>query len=133
MPLMTMENTKDPKQQVIESIGDISGVGVSANGVLIGIYQRPEKTASGIVLPESVRKEEVYQGKCGLILKMGPQAFKDSDNYKFADEDRRAVGDWVIIKVSDGWPVTLNNKNGNCRLVPDSDIRMTIDQPDKVF
>ena len=43
--------------------------------VLLKLYTREETTEGGIMLPESVREEAVYQGMVGMVLALGPNAY----------------------------------------------------------
>ena len=131
MPLMLAEQAGDPKQDVRERIGSLDGVKVTRAQVLVGIYKRPERTKSGLVLPEQVRDEDKYQGKVGLVLAVGPDAFVDDEKVRFAV--RPLVGDWVVYKVSDGWPLRINSDKADCRILDDVDVRLVVDQPDRVY
>lgn len=131
MPLRDMIHAKDPKDETRERVGSIEGVQVTGHQVLVGIYKRPEKTVGGIFLTEKHRDEDRFQGKVGLVLAVGPEAFEPSEQYPF--KARAEVGDWVVFKVADGWPFRLNNDEGDCRMLDDMDVRLIVDRPDRVF
>src|SRR6266478_4853114 len=61
----------DPKQELLDKIGDISRAEVAQNEVLLAMYMRPEMTAGGIIMPHQNLKEDRYQGKVGLVVKIG--------------------------------------------------------------
>jgi len=63
MPFMIMEHATDPKQKLLDDIGDISAFEIFNNQILIAIYVRPQKTKSGILLPDQMRDEDKIQGK----------------------------------------------------------------------
>ena len=130
MPFMIMEHAEDPKETLLKGLGDISGVDIFHNQVLVVVYQRPEKTKGGILLTSQTRDEDKYQGKVGLVVAMGPQAFVDPDNKWFSGISV-AHGDWVVFKPSDGWAVTINNVI--CRVLDDTNIRGTVDIPDRIW
>ena len=130
MPQMAMKHDVDPALEIKQAIGDISKYKIFGNYVLLGIYKRPEKTKSGIVLADITRKEDEYQGKAALVLKKGPLAFVSDEHYDFKGQNVE-VGDWVAIFVSDGRKVVINKQL--CRLVEDHHIRMGIPAPDEVF
>lgn len=137
MPSSLMLHDTDPKEALLEKVGDLTGIELYGSDVLVAIYMRPEKTKSGIILTDNMRGEDAHQGKVGLIVKMGPLAFTDENNEKFRDIN---VGDWVAFRSSDGWPVTLNTSNSAatkdavlCRIITDINIRMTVSSPDLVF
>ena len=120
----------DPKKAIIDTVGDLSGVEVIGNMVLVGCYIRPEKTAGGIFLTDSTKEEDVWQGKCGLVLKLGPRAYKDDDDYQFHNE-RFDVGDWGVFKIGDSWQLLINKVA--CRLMRDSSLRMKVKDPSIIF
>ena len=139
MPASLMEHSEDPRAAILDRVGDISSVEVFGSDVLVALYMRPERTKGGIILSDATRDEDRWQGKCGLILKMGATAFCDEDGNKFRDID---VGDFVVFRPSDGWQVTLNSaKEGltskeaavACRVVTDINIRMRVASPDSIY
>lgn len=137
MPATLMLHDEDPKQALLQKVGDLEGVKLYGSDVLVAVYMRPEKTKSGIILTDNMRGEDAYQGKVGLIVKMGPTCFLDENNEKFRDIN---VGDWCVFRSSDGWPITLNTSNALtskdatiCRIITDINIRMTVSSPDIVF
>lgn len=119
----------DPKRDILKTVGDLSGVDVMGEMVLIGIYIRPEKTAGGIIRPDSNVEEDVYQGKAGLVLKWGPNAFRDETGEFY--EQNAPLGSWCVFKVGDAWSLNINGYP--CRLVRDTSIKMTVKDPNIVF
>jgi co-chaperonin GroES (HSP10) len=130
MTYMKMEHVEDPREQIGNAIGDLSKVDIFFNWVLVAVYKRPERTKSGIYLTDDSRKEDEYQGKAGLVLKKGAQAFVDDANTSFQGQNVN-VGDWVVIRPSDGWQVMINGVL--CRMVQDVQVRLRIESPDVVF
>lgn len=137
MPAALMSHETDPRTDILERVGDISQVEVFGSDVLVALYMRPEKTKGGIILSDAIRDEDRWQGKCGLIIKMGATAFCDEENKKFRDID---VGDFVVFRPSDGFPVQLNSATAlssrdavPCRIVTDIHIRMRVASPDAIY
>lgn len=130
MPFMIMEHATDPKQKLLDDIGDISAFEIFNNQILIAIYIRPNKTKSGIYLSDQSREEDKVQGKVGLVVKKGPAAFVDDTSEWFKDISVE-VNDWVVIRPSDGWAITVNNVL--CRIVDDTAVRGKVDAPDRVW
>jgi co-chaperonin GroES (HSP10) len=130
MPFMIMEHEKDPKQKLLDDIGDISSFEIFNNQILIAIYIRPVRTKSGIYLSDQSREEDKIQGKVGLVVKKGPAAFVDDTSEWFKDISVEE-GDWVVIRPSDGWAITVNNVL--CRIVDDTAVRGKVDVPDRVW
>lgn len=137
MPSALMNHEVDPRQEILQRIGDLSNIEVFGNDIMVAVYMRPEKTKSGIILTDTSRAEDAFQGKCGLIVKMGPTAYMDEEGAKFRDIKEH---DWVVFRASDGWPVTLNAANSVsskdaviCRIITDINIRMRISSPDAIY
>jgi co-chaperonin GroES (HSP10) len=125
-----MLHEKDPKEVLLEQVGDISKIDVFNMQVLVAVYIRPEKTKSGIFLSDKARDEDRYQSKVGLIIKKGPTAFVDKDGEWFSGLDIKE-GDWIVFRPSDGWNVTVNGTL--CRMLDDMSIRAKISHPDLVW
>lgn len=114
---------KMAKAIYIQKMGNISGIEVASDLVLVATYFRPEKTAGGIIRPDDNIREDEYQGKVGLAVKLGP-AQDVTDGFI-------STGDWVVYSIKDGWSVTVNGMA--CRLVPLERIRMKVSDPSVVF
>ena len=138
MPAVAMLHEVDPKQAILDRVGDLSGVELFGSDMLVAIYKRPEKTKSGIILTDTTRKEDVHQGKVGLVVKMAPFCYVDDDGNKFRDIN---VGDWIVFRPSDGWQITLNTLQKSisredvvdCRIVGDANVRMRVSDPDYIY
>jgi len=121
----------DPiKAEIIKDVGDISQVEVMFNYILVGIYKRPEKTAGGIILTDKSRDEDIYQGKTGLVLKVGPTAFLGDDDVDFRGQSVKE-GEWIVLRPGDGWQVKVGNRD--CRMVADTSIKLKVPKPDMIY
>ena len=130
MPPMIMDTSVDAKAEIMENMGNLEEIEVFNNQVLIAIYIRPTKTKSGIILTDRTVDEDRWQGKVGLVVKIGASAFEDSTGQWF-NGVKINVGDWVVFRPSDGWHCAVN---GNlCRLLDDVNIRARIQHPDQVW
>lgn len=130
MPAMLMQHDEDPAKLITEKIGNLKDITIFGNYVLLGVYERPMVTKSGIHLADKTRSEDEHQGKAGLVLMKGPLAFVSDDHYDFKGQNVE-IGDWVSIWVSDGRKVLINGQL--CRMCEDQHIRMKIPSPDIVF
>jgi len=130
MPFMIMDHATDPKQKLLDDIGDISAFEIFNNQILVAVYIRPNKTKSGIYLSDQLREEDKVQGKVGLVVKKGPAAFVDETSEWFKDISVE-VNDWVVFRPSDGWSITVNNVL--CRIIDDTAVRGKVDAPDRVW
>ena len=125
-----MDHALDPKKELISVLGDTSNVEIFNNQILVAIYIRPEKTVGGIILTNTIRDEDKWQGKVGLVIKKGPSAFVD-DSKNWFNGITVDANDWVIFRPSDGWGLTINGIM--CRLLEDTVIRGRVSHPDQVF
>lgn len=127
--ISAISQSKNPKMDILKMVGDLSGVTVMFNMVLIGTFIRSEKVGS-IIRPDANIAEDVWQGKAGLVLKLGPNAFVDDENDSFFGQ-KVEPGEWVAYKVGDAWSLNINGYP--CRLVRDSSIKLKINDPNMVF
>lgn len=133
----------DPKAEILAKLGDISQVEVAQNEVLLAMYMRPEKSAGGIIMPHQNLKEDRYQGKVGLVVKIGGAC-----RFERKDPETGVVyglpitlHDWVVVRTSDTWPLEINSDPDVsdpraftlCRLVYDDQIKMRIPFPGLVW
>jgi len=125
---IAMLHEADPKEKLLEELGDISKVELLNTQVLVAVYIRPEKTKGGIIMTTKSRDEDRYQSKVGLVIKTGPSAFKDDTGKWFEGLDIK-VGDWITHRPSDGWSITINGVL--CRMMDDSAFKMLI--PDELL
>jgi co-chaperonin GroES (HSP10) len=98
--------------------------------VLCMTYVQPEKTSGGIILIDKSRDEDRFQGKISLVIAMGPGAFVDDAVAKFHGK-KIEVGDWVLVRPSDGMEIFYNGCS--LRLFQDVDVRMRINDPMKFW
>jgi len=129
MPFMRMSHETDPKQSLLEELGNLDDIEVFNNQVLVAIYIRPTKTKSGIMLSDQTREEDKWQGKVGLVVKHGSTAFQSDDEWFKSTQVN--VGDWVVCRPGDGWNVNVHGVM--CRMIADYDIKGRVESPDAVW
>lgn len=123
-------DTNSLKKDIIDEIGDISGIKLIGAQVLVGTFERPGKTAGGVLIPDSAKKEDQYQGKVGLVIALGPKAF-DRDWQKAFGDSVPKIGDWVSFSVYES---KMQNVNGKpCRMMRDDVIRSIVEHPELVY
>jgi co-chaperonin GroES (HSP10) len=127
-----LDKSTDPKKDILDFFRGLSPkVRPTGNEVLVATYLRPEKTKGGIYRPDANKEEDIWQGKVGLIVKMGPEAFVDSAEYKFHEESRCKIGDWVYFVPNGAWALPVSGFP--CRQMKDTNIRGRLDDPDIIF
>lgn len=130
--LREIASGEDPKEALLGALGDISGLEIFHNQVMVATYIGPEKTSGGIILPDKSLAENRFQGKVGLVLKLGPLAFRDDEvNGAFFGGMQVNVGDWVFFRPADGMEMFSVDKTGGvpCRVFRDIDIKGRVADP----
>ena len=119
---------RDPKKALIDSLeGRYTGIHMCRSLILVATYIEPDTTPGGIIKPDRTIAENRFQGKVGLLVKVGPQATEYEDDTPATCQ----IGDWVVFTIKDGVQLTVNDVA--CRLIPYSRLRMKISSPEVVF
>lgn len=129
-----MQHDKDPRKEILDAVKPyVSKIHMTFDNVVLATYVRPEKTRGGIILSSGeagMRSEDVFQGKSHLIIAAGPSAFEDDEEVFWGDR-RPVIGDWVMVRVSDGLMFKLGDTA--CRLLSSRRISMIVDEPDIIL
>jgi|SRR5579859_2877430 len=123
------ESSTDPKKALLDGLGK-HDTKVFHSKVLVATYVRPAVTKGGIYVPDKTIEEDRYQGTIGLVIGLGPGAFKDDHIAKFHG-DKLKVGEWVMYVAADGVSMFINGVP--CRLFDDSRILMRVKTPELYF
>lgn len=132
---LRVAHTSDPKELIIKEVGylipDFQPLGA---GVLIVMYERGKqagdemvRTAGGIYVPETATgalANDKYQGKVGLVMAMGPIAFKEDDTHQWGGVTPN-IHDWVMINVGDTYSFDLPGPR-RARLVEDVNVKFIV-------
>lgn len=131
---LEMVHERDPRQAIMDQLGDLSGLELMLNNVLVVVYQRAKtanKTAGGIFLPDKTKEEDKWQGIVGLVVAKGPKAYQDDEVTKF-DGENVEIGDWVWFRPAEGTLCVVNKVL--CRVFgSERGIIAKIPHPDYVF
>ncbi|HXJ24815.1 MAG TPA: hypothetical protein VNH17_03905 [Streptosporangiaceae bacterium] len=118
------------RQRLLEMVGDLSGVTVQMNRILIAVWERPQRTGGGIIRPTTNFQEDRHQGVAGLVLAYGPTAYVSDDQVQFADGDKPPLHSWIVFRKGDGFRlpiraaqcVVLEGEKGIKAVIPRPDI-----------
>jgi co-chaperonin GroES (HSP10) len=128
---ISMVHDADPKEAIWNDVGrHVGAMRVMGARILVAVYVPPEKTKSGLYLTSKSRDEANYQGKVGLVLKLGPLAFQEDPTHRFGP-DTPKPGDWVVFSVGETFAFELGERR--CRCVEDVDVQMIVQQPDSIW
>lgn len=136
--------THDPAKPLIDAAGDLSDYEVFHNLVLVATYVPPPKVFKGpdgediqFHTSDNTLAEDRFQGKVGLVLKIGPTAFKDDSVAKFGGVDLMPF-QWVMYRPSDGTELFIrdrrkSNEGLSCRLIEDVFVRGRVSDPSLIY
>ncbi len=120
---------KDQRAAILAVVAPIiEKIDVMRNRVLVATFIEPETTPGGIIKPTRKLDESRFQGKVGLVLKAGPEAFN------FDDENKSivpAVGDWVFYRNADTWECGISGLS--CRFIYDDLIVGRVEDPEAIW
>lgn len=140
MPIRIVHPTS-PRDDIMEDVGHLlKDFQVMAARVLVVVYERGKqkgrgdvKSAGGLIIPDtgslSAMGNDKWQGKVGLVVGMGPLAFKEDANHKWGDNIPK-IGDWVMYDVGNTSPFDLPGDR-RARYVEDVHIDAVV--PDVAF
>ena len=108
------------------------------NLVMVGTYARSDKTKGGLIIGgDRTRAEDRFQGKIGLVLKVGPTAFKGKAPDVFGGVTVKP-GDWVMYKASDAHEFFFVDAKSSldgssARLIEDTLILARVADPESIY
>lgn len=123
------------KKRILDTLGDLSGIRIPLNRILVAVWVTKEeyRTPGGILIasPDKTKDESKWQGVSGLVVKMGPHAYVSDANVTYHDDDKCAVGDWVMFRRGEG--VRVEVWNHECIILEEASIKAILDRPDAVY
>lgn len=127
---------KGPKQAILDAVGDMSWYEVFHNLLLIATYVPPQMIGS-VHIPDRSHSESRFQGVAGLVLKIGPAAFKDEGHIKFYGVTVKE-GDWIVYRPSEAVEQHVRkqgtiNDGVSVRLIQDIHIKGRVPDPALIY
>ena len=135
---MSLITHKSDAQALADSVAalDLDAVTVFGNRVLVAKFIRKTVGTSGRLLAaHETQREDKWQGKTGIVLKVGPLAFKDDAANDFCGQNVKP-GDWVMFNYSDGSDLDLVQPGADklpCKVIKDVEIHGVIANPGLVW
>lgn len=111
------------------ALGDISGMVIEGNFLLVAPYIGSEKIGSLFKTDEHLEQAR-YQAKTGFVLKCGPVAFRDDENVRFGGVGVKN-GDWVIFHPRKIFEIFVNGLP--LRLLEDVDVMARVTDPEMIY
>jgi co-chaperonin GroES (HSP10) len=126
-------NAADQRKEFVEAFTPFAeSTRVMRNRILVGTYVQTTKTKGGIIIPQKTQDESRFQGKVGVVLKLGNRAFKWDETTDHIDPEAPKLGDWVFYRASDSWECAIG-PGIPCRFIFDDSIVGVIDDPSAVW
>ena len=97
--------------------------------MLILPFKMKEKTKGGLILADAALERQQVASQCGLVLKMGPDCYKDKERY--ADGPWCKEGEWVMFARYAGSRIKI--EGGEIRLLNDDEVLATIKNPEDIL
>ena len=116
--------TETPKQEKEPKLPQPTGW-----RLLVLPFKMKEKTKGGILITDDVIERSQVASTCGLVLDVGPDAYKDKERYP--DGPWCKKGTWVIFARYAGSRMKIDG--GEVRLLNDDEVLATVENPEDIF
>lgn len=126
-------------KKIFARVGDLSGIKLFGNRVLVAKFERTMVGSSGtLYAAPKTQLEDQYQGKVGLVLKVGPTAFVDDEAHGLVwNGDSVKPGDWIFYAYADGTDMDIvpigSTDKVHCKLLREGDVNGIVPRPDFLF
>ena len=97
--------------------------------IVILPHKGVEKTKGGVLLSDQAIQEQQWTTNVGLVMKLGPMAYKDKD--KFSTGPWCKEKDWVIFARYAGSRLKIDG--GELRILNDDEILGVVNSPEDVL
>lgn len=134
-------HSNDPKDELWKRAKPLADhLNVYGDDALVAVYMRggdgkDVKTAGGIILTEKTTAEDEFQGKIGLLMKVGPLFYGrgegEDSNAAFFGDHKPKVGDWVMVRVGDTFSFKV--KDQKFRMCEARALRAGVNKPDVIW
>ena len=97
--------------------------------LLVLPFKMKEKTKGGLILAETALERQQVASQCGLVLRMGPDCYKDKERYPKGPWCKE--GEWVMFARYAGSRIKI--EGGEIRLLNDDEVLATIKNPEDIL
>ena len=132
--LSYIPNTEDPKEVILKKLGNALDKFPDIYGSRVLVATAPSPDRKGLILvTDKFMDEGRWQGKVGLILKLGVNAFEYDPKYPSYkwEGPKPQVGDWVYFNPSDAKERGVGGIS--CRMIWDSDIEGNVTNIEAIY
>jgi co-chaperonin GroES (HSP10) len=93
--------------------------------LLIALPESKETTDGGVYMPDSSKQREEAAGITGMVLAIGPDAYKDETRFPSGPYCKK--GDWIVMQPYTGFRMVIHKTE--FRLINDDCVRAIVDDP----
>ena len=97
--------------------------------ILVLPFKMKDKTKGGILITDDVVERAQVASTCGLVLKVGPDAYKDKERYPEGPWCKK--GTWIVFARYAGSRIKIDG--GEVRLLNDDEVLATVENPEDIF
>ena len=97
--------------------------------MLVLPFRMEEKTKGGILLGGETIDRQQVASQCGLVLRMGPDCYKDKERYP--DGPWCKEKDWVVFARYAGSRMKI--EGGEVRMLNDDEVLATVENPEDII
>ena len=97
--------------------------------ILVLPFKMKDKTRGGILITDDVVERSQVASTCGLVLEVGPDAYKDKERYPEGPWCKK--GTWVVFARYAGSRIKIDG--GEVRLLNDDEVLATVENPEDIF
>lgn len=147
LSLSQITDPEDQKAKILADVGNLDDgeVDILDNDVLVALYVTPNSVemegpgGKKVSFQFTDRKaaESQFQGKAALVLKKGATAWRYMNNGMPYEGTVPEVGDWVVIRPSDGFAMALKSPTAKehviCKVIPSLAIQVKVKDPRRVY
>ena len=121
------EKTPEPKKEVTKELSKLPKP--TGWRLLVLPFKMGEKTKGGLIMAETSLEKQQVASQCGLVLRMGPDCYKDKERY--SDGPWCKEGQWVVFARYAGSRMKI--EGGEVRMLNDDEILATVDNPEDII
>jgi len=93
--------------------------------LLIVIPEKETKTEGGVLLPEDTRRREEAASLIGMVMKVGPDAYRDENRFPTGPWCKE--GDFIVMRSYSGTRMVIHGQE--FRLINDDSIEAVVADP----
>jgi chaperonin GroES len=121
---------KEPKRKTQDLTSEHAKLPIPTGWrILVLPFKMKDRTKGGILITDDVVERAQVASTCGLVLKVGPDAYRDKERYPEGPWCKK--GTWVVFARYAGSRIKIDG--GEVRLLNDDEVLATVENPEDIF